>query len=60
MSIRDKEKNLLITDGVTGETIVVEHFFDYSSYTQCNIVDDLVMPILLDKQSVFLKIVYKD
>jgi hypothetical protein len=60
MSVRDKEKNLIIKDGVTGATTIVEHFFEYSPFTQSSILEDLALPILYDKGVVYLNTVYKD
>lgn len=52
-------KVLHIKNGLTGETQVIDNFFKYSSFTQCNIIEDLAMPILLDNGSVYLSIAVK-
>ena len=59
MSVRDHEKVLNIKDGLTGEVIVVDNFFDFSHVTQEYMIEDLVMPILFDKGSVYLSIGFK-
>lgn len=58
MSVRDHNKVLYIKDGLTGEVTVVDNFFDVSHFTQISLIEDLAMPILLDKGSIYLSIGY--
>lgn len=52
------KKVLHILDGTTGNVFVVHDFFDYSSFTQENILSDKVLPLLYDNKTVTITVAY--
>lgn len=56
----DNENLVLnIQESFTGDVIPLYDFFKCSHYTQCCMLEDFVMPLLLDGKNVYLTIASK-
>lgn len=56
MKIDYSNSVLNVQSGLTGEVKTIHDFFSYSSYTQQCLLEDVVLPLLYDKGSVYLTI----
>lgn len=56
MSIKDNSKVLVIKNGFNGDEFYIKDWFNYSSFTQTSMLEDIAIPMLYDYKKIYISL----